>query len=292
MLMNYVLITAARNEEVYIVRTIEAVLSQTSLPVKWVIVSDGSNDGTDDIVKRYASHHSFIDFQRREGDKSKADFASKVYALKQGYLRLHGVDYSLIGTLDADVSFGPSYYDDILMQFKRNPRLGIGGGFIHENHEGFFQSRPLNVDYSVAGAIQLFRRDCYEMIGGIMPSRVGGEDWIAEINALMHGWEVKAFPELVVYHHKSSNFKRGFVSESLRQGIMDYAVGSHPLFEIVKCIRRIKTKPFFVHSILRMYGYMQSWLQGSERVVPPEVMDFLRREQLSRIRGYVFNAKE
>lgn len=287
----YVLITAARNEEKYIEATIKSVLSQTILPKKWVIVSDGSTDRTDEIVLRYSAQYDFIDFHRRDVD-NKADFSSKVFALKHGYLRLQDANYDFIGILDADVSFGPSYYQDILKQFAKTPRLGIGGGFVHESYKGTFRSRPSNAKYSVAGAIQLFRHECYEMIGGITPSRVGGEDWIAEISARMIGWEVRAFPELVVYHHKSSVSTRGFVQESLRQGIMDYVVGSHPLFEIIKCVRRIKTKPFFVHSIFRMYGYMKSWLQSSERAVPPDVMDFLRREQLSRIRGYVFNAKE
>lgn len=290
--MQYVLITAARNEAVYIVRTIESVLSQTVPPVKWVIVSDGSNDGTDDIVKHYASQHDFIDFQRRDVDNNKADFASKVFALQHGYLRLQNENYDFIGILDADVSFGPSYYQNILKQFANNPRLGIGGGFVHENYKGYFLSRQSNTVDSVAGAIQLFRRECYEAIGGITPSRVGGEDWIAEIYARMNGWGVKAFPEFVVYHHKSSTSTRGLVRESLRQGIMDYAVGSHPLFEIVKCIRRIKQRPFFVCSFLRMCGYAQSWLQGKERAITPEAMAFLKREQLIRIRTQVFGAKE
>ncbi len=288
MAMNYILITAAKNEAAHIARTIESVLSQTIRPVKWVIVSDGSTDETDNIVKRYVSQHNFIEFRRKDGNENTVGFASKVVALKYGYFQLHGVNYEFIGILDADVSFGPTYYEAILKQFSDNPQLGIGGGFIHEKKGGSFRSRTSNNEKSVAGAIQLFRRECYEAIGGIMPSNVGGEDWIAEISSRMNGWEVQAFPNIVVYHHKSSVNSRGFVKESLRQGIMDYAVGSHPLFEIVKCTRRIKERPFFIRSVLRMYGYMQSWLKGQERAVAPEVMAFLRREQLERIRSYAF----
>ena len=42
MVDRYVIITAARNEEAYIENTIQSVISQTALPLKWIIVSDGS----------------------------------------------------------------------------------------------------------------------------------------------------------------------------------------------------------------------------------------------------------
>ncbi len=288
--MDYVLITAARNEAAYIAMTIESVLAQTNPPVKWIIVSDGSTDGTDDIVKYYASHHSFIDLQRRD-DSNKVDFASKVYALQQGYHRLQNINYDFIGILDADVSFDVTYYHGIIKQFESNPRLGIGGGFIYERDKHSFQSRPLNSFYSVAGAIQLFRRECYETIGGITPSRLGGEDTIAGILARMNGWEVKAFSQFIVYHHKLSSSVRGYMKESVRQGRMDYAIGSHPLFELVKCGRRIKERPFLIRSFLRLLGYVLAWVRKETRVVNPAVMDFLKNEQLSRIRAMLLMHK-
>ena len=57
--LNYVLITPARNEAAFIEQTIESVVAQTARPAKWVIVSDGSTDGTDEIVGRYATSRIF-----------------------------------------------------------------------------------------------------------------------------------------------------------------------------------------------------------------------------------------
>ncbi len=281
----YVLMTAARNEAANIGRTIESVSAQTVKPVKWVIVSDGSTDGTDEIIKQYAIKHDFIDFQRKECGNNKPDFASKAFALKAGYLRLQGLGYQYIGVLDADITFfAPSYYEEVLKRFAGNPLLGIGGGFIHENDKGPFRSRPANRVHSVAGAIQLFRRECYEMIDGLRPSKAGGEDWMAEIYARMSGWEVQAFPELVAYHHKSGFATRGMVGDCIRQGVMDYTIGSHPLFEVLKCVRRVKMRPFFVGAAFRMYGYTLSWLRGREHAMSPAAMAFLRREQLGRVK--------
>ncbi len=282
----YVLITAARNEAAFIAQTIESVCMQTVRPSKWVIVSDGSTDETDEIVKRAAGKHGFIDFQRRLPGEAEANFASQVFAQMQGYLRLQGLSYKYIGFLDADITFEPFYYEEVMRWFERNPRLGISGGFIHENIGGSFKSRPTNRIGSVAGGIQLFRRECYEAIGGIKPLKVGGMDWVAMIEAGLAGWDVRAFPELVVRHHKPGFKARGFAKECIRQGIMDYVVGSHPLFEILKCLRRIKVRPFCIGSILRMYGYAGSWLRREQRAMSPDAIAFLRSEQLCRIKKF------
>lgn len=97
------LITPARNEEAYIVKTIQSLINQTILPKKWIIVSDGSTDRTDDIVKRYEANYDFIQLLRREPDTSR-NFASKVYAIQAGFKLLNGIEYDFIGNLDADVS--------------------------------------------------------------------------------------------------------------------------------------------------------------------------------------------
>jgi biofilm PGA synthesis N-glycosyltransferase PgaC len=63
-LPTYVLVTPARNEAQFIESTIQSVVAQTMRPLKWVIVSDGSTDGTDEIVSRYAVAHEWIELLR------------------------------------------------------------------------------------------------------------------------------------------------------------------------------------------------------------------------------------
>src|SRR4030042_3941710 len=101
---DYVLVTAALNEENYIPFPIRSVIAQTILPKKWVIVSDGSTDGTDRIVAKYAEAFEFIELVRAEEGDTGPNFASKVRAIQVGYGRLRGLTYSYIGNLDADVS--------------------------------------------------------------------------------------------------------------------------------------------------------------------------------------------
>ena len=281
----YVLITAAYNEEDYIGKTIQSVLAQNLLPKHWIIVSDGSADRTDEIIKRYSSKHEFIQYIRIEKKKQSHNFASKVCALNTGYNIIKKYDFDFIGHLDADITFYDShYYELILDKFLNHNKLGIAGGYIYENNQGQFKSRPFNSVDSVAGGIQVFRRECYEDIAGFLPLEFGGEDWYAEVVARMKGWKVKAFPELHVLHHKPTLQIKGRLSEGFRQGSMDYSLGSDPVFEIFKCLYRLKKKSHILFAFFRLCGFFRSCILKVERPVSVDFIRYLRKEQRKRLR--------
>ncbi len=197
----YVLVTPARNEGRYLTETIESVLAQTVLPRRWVIVSDGSTDDTESIASRYSLQHSIITLIRRSGDATR-NYGSKVRAIWAGSEELCNTEYDFIGILDADVSFERNYYENVLKEFDRNPRLGIAGGITRERDGHGFSLQFGTTERCVPGPIQLFRRQCYEEIGGLRALRYGGEDTAAIEMARMQGWEVLAFRDLVVWHHR------------------------------------------------------------------------------------------
>src|SRR5213594_984861 len=122
----YVLSTPARNEVAYIEKTIRSVVAQTLLPLRWVIVSDGSTDGTDEVVKKYAARHDWIELIRRP-ERAERHFAGKVDAFNAGYARVKDLPYDIIGNLDGDVSFDTEYLAFLLSKFSENPRLGVAG---------------------------------------------------------------------------------------------------------------------------------------------------------------------
>lgn len=278
----YVLITPARNEEAYIGKTIQSVVSQTVLPLKWIIVSDGSTDETDNIVKDYLKEYPFIVLLRRTGDTLR-NFSSQVFAFNTGYEKLRGLNYDYIGNLDADVSFQPDYYETILKRFLANPRLGLAGGYIYEEQKGQFKSRPGNRTYSVAHAVQLFRRSCFEDVGGYVPLKYGGSDWHAQVMAILKEWEVQAFTDLPVYHHKPTLTAEGNLKGGFRQGRMDHSLGSSPFFEILKCLSRTNRKPYGLYSACRLAGFYWSYIDREERPVSKDVVKCLRKKQFEQI---------
>lgn len=285
----YVLITPARNEEDYIEKTIQSVISQTILPEKWIIISDGSTDLTDEIVEKYIKKYNYIFLKHIMGD-NKRNFGSQARAFNIGYSQLKNMDFDFIGNLDADVSLDSNYYDSIIEKFQQNPRLGISGGLIFEEYNGEFKSRPTNSIRSVANAIQLFRRECYETIGGYTPLKYGGHDTLAEIIARKKGWHVEAFPEFKIYHHRHAS--GGILRRRFLDGMRGFSIGNHPLFEIFKCIRRVKERPYLIGAFSRLMGFIWPYCQGEKRMVSGELVKFLRREQMYRLKEFFSNVKK
>lgn len=284
----YVLITAARNEEAYIEKTIRSVITQTILPAKWVIVSDGSRDRTDEIVKHYADSYDFILLLRRSSDRER-NYGSKVRALKLAYGQLANLEFDFVGNLDADVSLWPPYYEKALSKFDANEHLGVVGGTRFDLYNGKFQKLHPALN-SAGGPTQLFRRKCYEEIGGYLPLRFGGEDTAAETMARMHGWQVETFPDLDVFHYRyTGTAGGGRVSAKFKAGIVAYLMGYHPLFEVARCVFRLFDQPPVVGSFSLLAGYCWASLKRYERQVPDDFIQYLRSEQLARLQSALFH---
>jgi biofilm PGA synthesis N-glycosyltransferase PgaC len=277
-LCGYVLVTAAYNEEAYIEKTIQSVIAQTVLPLQWVIVSDGSTDRTDEIVLRYAARHPFIQLVRVQ-EKHTRNFSAQVHAINLGRRCLQSLPYRFIANLDSDVSFSPEYYAHLIEKFDQDPNLGLAGGYIFEEHSGKFESRSANRDYSVAHAVQMFRRECIETIGGYQALPYGGSDWHAQVVARMHGWGVKAFQDLLVFHHRPTGTADRILRHAFRQGRMDYSLGVYPLFEVLKMVRRFPSKPYVVGALVRLGGFLWCYCVQEKRTVSEEFIRSIRKEQ-------------
>jgi poly-beta-1,6-N-acetyl-D-glucosamine synthase len=283
----YVIVTAAHNEEGFLELTIQSVLAQSIRPIRWVIVSDRSTDRTDAIAASFAAQHDFIRFLRRDHSLSRGS-SSKISALSKAIEQLGDCDYDFIANLDGDVSFDPDYFTSLLAQFQKDPGLGIAGGVVYEPRNGVFRPRISNTLRSVAHAGQMVRRTCYDQIGGWLALEYGGEDWYAEIRARKFGWRVAAFAEQRLLHYRPTGGASPLFQHRFSEGKMDHSVGSHPVFEIAKCARRIPEKPFLLGSLARMGGFIWSYATRRPRAIDAEMVRFLRQEQLGRIFGSMY----
>jgi poly-beta-1,6-N-acetyl-D-glucosamine synthase len=286
----YVLMTAAHNEEAFIEGTIQSVLAQTVRPQRWVIISDNSNDRTDKIVEKYAGRHDFIHLVRIDRAPGHS-FGAKVTALQKGSRLLEDVEYEFIGNLDADVSLEGNYFEQLIGCFRKNPELGLVGGFVYEKLGGEFRSRPLNDTRNVAHAAQLVRRECYEAIGGYQVLKYGGEDWYAQTRARMLRWDVESVPELKIFHHRHTGGGSNWARSGFRLGKLDYSFGSDPIFEIMKCLRRVGEKPYVAAALTRLAGFAWPYVCRERREVPEDFVAFLRQEQRERLSALLTPAR-
>jgi len=278
----YILLTAAKNEEEYIEDTILSVIAQNIKPILWIIVSDGSNDETDNIVKSYADRYEFIKYIRNDNTDDR-NFASKVYAINIALATIIDIDYDFIGILDADTTFQIDYYEMILKEFHDDKNLGLAGGIFFE----YYKKKKIRVvqsSNSVRGAVQFFRKKCFDDIGGLVPLKNGGEDIITEVTARMKGWTVKSFNHLKVVNLRLSGMGRwGIVETKFREGMLAHSIGYHPLFQIFKSFYRFKEHPYIIAGTLHLFGYLWAWLGPNKTKVSEDFMKYLRKEQLERL---------
>jgi poly-beta-1,6-N-acetyl-D-glucosamine synthase len=285
--LTYVLITPARNEAAFIEQTIRAVVGQTILPARWVIVSDGSTDGTDEIVKAYAADHKWIELVRAP-ERKERHFAGKVHAFNLGYAAVQHLNYDVIGNLDADITFDEGYADFLLRRFAENPRLGVAGTPFSEA-AAQYDYRFTSIEH-VSGACQMFRRQCFEEIGGYVPIKIGGVDLIAVLTARMKGWRTRTFPEKNCVHHRAlGTAKQSAHMVCLRGGRGDYILGSHPAWEIARCIYQLTKPPLILGGSLRLLGFFSAMAAREAITVPADLARFRRTEQMRRLRSFVRN---
>jgi glycosyltransferase involved in cell wall biosynthesis len=282
--MKYVLITPARNEEAFIRKTLDSVVSQTVLPERWVIVDDGSTDRTAEIVESYAKRHPWIELVRRTEDRDR-NFASKAHAVNTGLERANSLQFEILGNLDADVSFGPDYMEFLMQRFSEDPDLGVAGTpFTQEGHYDSSKDSFEGENY-VAGPCQLFRRDCFQEIGGYVPNRVGGLDWIAVMTARMKGWKVRAFPEKRFHHYRTlGTAEQGPVRALFSYGEKDYYLGSSPVWQLFRVAYRMGKEPVLLGGLALFSGYIWASLRRAKRAISPELMRFHRKEQMKKLR--------
>lgn len=288
--LRYALITPAWNEQAHLDRLILSVAAQTALPVRWVIVSDGSTDHTDVIVRSAAEKWPWISLLRLER-ASERNFSGKAGAVNAGYASLKDVELELIGNLDADVTLPPDYYEFLLGKFLEMPDLGVAGTPYIEDASDLdahsCTSRFADLSH-VSGQTQFFRRRCFEEVGGYRPIKQGAIDWVAVTTARMRGWKTRTFVERTFLHHRSmGTADRSVLRARLHQGEKDFIVGGHPGWQILRGVFQMRSRPFVLGGLCLIAGYLAAWARRTQSPVPVAVREFHRREQMERLRGFI-----
>ena len=285
-LPRYVLITPARNEEAFIQKTLESVVHQRFLPVKWVIVNDGSTDATASIVEPYSARHPWIELVNLPVRRER-NFAAKVYAFNAGHAKLKNIEYEVMGNLDADVSLDEDHFEFLLSEFRNDPRLGVAGTVFRE--EGYnSETDSLEGQLHVSGQCQLFRRQCFEEIGGYFANKAGGIDWIAVTTARMLGWRTRSFREKSFFHYRHlGTAERSAFAAAFSYGEKDYYLGGHPLWELFRVAYRMGKRPYVVEGLALGLGYGWAMLRRVKRPVSKKLIAFHRREQMRKLKVIV-----
>jgi poly-beta-1,6-N-acetyl-D-glucosamine synthase len=278
----YVIITPARDEEEHIAETIESVRRQTILPVEWIIVDDGSADRTGEILDRAAAQSPWIRVIHRKNRGFRKSGGGVMEAFYDGYNSLQHNDWDFMVKLDGDLSFSQDYFEKCFDYFRADPKLGIGGGEIVHEIVGELRVEE-NPRFHVRGATKIYRKSCWDAIGGLWPAP--GWDTIDEVKANMLGWKTHAFADLQLLHHRVTGAAEGIVRDRVKHGMVCYISGYHPLFVVASCLRRLTQKPYLVGSAAIMYGFLKGHVTHPPRLEDRSYVAYIRGQQLRRLCG-------
>jgi glycosyltransferase involved in cell wall biosynthesis len=281
--LNYILISPAKDEEKDIEQTLISVVNQTVKPSRWIIVDDGSSDRTPEIIDSYRRRFEWIKVMRIDRNTARQPGSPIVNAFNRGYDLIKDSEFDFVVKLDCDLRFAPDYFEKLLQQFEKDPRLGIGSGIYLENYGKDWM--PIKMPaYHTAGACKFMRKECFSQIGGFVAAK--GWDTVDEIRAQTRGWRTRHFVDLHMYHLKNEGSGIGFVKTNAMHGEIYYLTGGSKLFFTLKVLHRaFYGRPFLIGGIMVFYGYLRTALQGRKRLVTDEEAKFYSKLLNSRLFG-------
>jgi glycosyltransferase involved in cell wall biosynthesis len=282
---SYIIISPVRDEEAFIQKTIESVIHQTIPPRQWVIVNDGSTDNTSTIVENYQKKHPWIKLVNRENRGRRVPGGGVVEAFYDGLKAVDVENWEYVVKLDGDLSFQAGYFEDIFARFKDMPDLGIASGQTYLVVDGRLPRRESCSRMHTRGASKVYKRSCFNDIGGIMVKR--GWDTIDDMAARVKGYEARSFPELKLLHHRPMGIlarKKSWVKNSRQYGEDYYQLGYHPIFMMLKCI-----KFMFIHKPFLLFGFNMGlhhtrfMVLNKEKIVDRTIVKKIRQLQIKRM---------
>ena len=261
-------------------------------PRTWIIVNDGSNDNTREIIDAAARQHSWIQALHRPDRGFRKQGGGVIEAFYDGYALLSNPDtchssrdtthWEFLVKLDGDLSFDRGYFESCLEQFAENPKLGIGGGTVCRRDAGVLVAESRNDPrFHVRGATKIYRRQCWEQIGGLL--KAPGWDTVDELKANMLGWETQTFAEILLLQHKDTGSADGAWRNWVKNGLANYVSAYHPLFMMAKCLKRIFARPYLLSAVGLAYGFVGGYFRRVPRIEDSALTRYIRAQQIRKL---------
>ena len=279
------IVSPVRNEAEHLEATARSLVAQTRQPDLWVVVDDGSTDGTAELAARLGAEIPFmrvLEAPPIEGGHDRLAAAADAIAFNWA-LSETGGDWDFIGKLDGDIELDPAHFERLFDEFGRDDKLGLAGSWLEEQHGGDWvpNEHPEN---HVNGAVKLYRRACFDAIGGI-EERLGW-DTIDQTRARMLGWRTRSFRDLRARHLRRSGSAAGLLRGKARHGRCVWIVSYPPELVIARGVRMaLRERPLLIGGLAFLGGYGRAAVARKGRVEDPQLRRFARGEQRARIRA-------
>lgn len=268
-----------RNEIGTIETTLNSIAAQTLKPDLVLVMADGVSDGSDRVVERFAARHGWIALERLP-DRGFDNVGKGVaQVLNTGIRRVEGMQSEFLAKVDADVELPPDYFERILGEFGKNPRLGLAGGhpFTFESGRKLLERHG---DRFPSGTARVYRREYLRQIGYWVASV--GWDTVDILRMRMKGYDVRVLHDLEYHHVRRMGTRNGYIDGMLRDGRNAYLTGYAPWFFFLRALYNGLHRPYAIRTACMLAGYVRAMAQRLPRIVSPEELDFHRKLQRDR----------
>ncbi len=278
----HVVVTPSRNESAFLPELAESMVKQSIVPSKWIVVLHNSEDESRRIMDGYCERFDWISVIS-VNDNSKRKRGGQIAGLVNKGLELCGKDWDFFSKIDADMVLPNDYFEQIFIEFKSSPKLGITSGSCYTMIRGRKRLEKVSPDHT-RGGLKTYKRQCFDEIGGIM--ELDGWDGIDNIMAQMADWQTKPLNDLEVLHQRTTGSYSGVVSGCFESGRFAHSMGYYPLFMFARSMHRMIGRPFFIGGISMFMGYSYSIITRQKRRTEPTVVEYLRKKQKNRLKPW------
>ncbi len=275
---SYLAITPARDEEKLLPGLVASMVAQTVKAARWIIIDDGSADATAAIINEAGRQHSWIEPHHLPRNRPREAGGESII---MRFLPTQTWEpYDFILRLDADLSFRPNFVELLLAEFARDPGLGVASATLYEPSDaGWREVRAPR--FHTRGAVKMYSRACFAAIGGLE----GGLGWdtIDEAGAMMSGFRTRNFRHICAFHHRPQGGAGSIWRARLASGRAAYRAGYSPIFMVARAARQSLARPILLGGGLMLAGYLEGYLRRWPKAASPELVRFIRGQQLRRL---------
>ena len=275
----YLLISPCRDEAQFMRATLDTVVNQTILPEKWIIVDDGSTDGTGEILAEYQAKHDWIKVVTRSNRGQRSVGPGVIEAFYAGYDTVVADDYEYLCKLDLDLRLPERYFEILMERMNADSRIATCSGKAYVQEGGRLISERHGDDMSL-GMTKFYRTSCFKAIGGFVREVMW--DGIDCHRCRMLGWIACSWdePELRFIHLRPmGSSQQNIYVGRMRHGEGQYFMGTGFLFILASVISRMNQRPYILGSLATLWGWVRSAITRRARYEDASFRQFLRRYQ-------------
>jgi len=276
----FAIVTPVKDEVDYFPKTVKSIFSQEVKPQKWIIIDDGSSDGTTEVIKKAEKENEWIEGIYREPNKNRKPGGE--FVLGVGLEKLNTDDYDFIVRMDGDLDFESNYFKVLFKKFDDNPKLGIASGvcFITKDGKQIEEKHPR---FHTRGPLKTYRIQCYKDINGLLNCL--GWDSIDELKANMLHWNTQSFPELKIHHLKRTQSSGGVFNGGFNAGVANYNTGYHQLFLLTKVIYILFVRRNILYGLGILWGYFSFMIKLKPKPIDKKLIKYIRKQQVNKLLG-------